>query len=507
MLGQRKVKTALISVYSKENILPLVELLNKFNIQIISTGGTKDFIEKHGFQTISVESITGYPSILDGRVKTLHPKVFGGILARRDNANDVKQLMEYDIMAVDMVVVDLYPFEETVKKGSTETEIIEKIDIGGVSLIRAAAKNFNDTLVVSDTSALTEIIDLLEKQNGETTIEQRKYFATQAFHTTAHYDSAIFSYFNDPQPIGFQKTYQSAFPLRYGENPHQKGVFYGNLWSNFEQLHGKQISYNNLLDLDAAIALINDFEQATVAILKHNNACGLASDDNIIEAWLKALAGDPISAFGGIIVVNRPIDHDLALEIDKIFFEIIIAPQFDDKAMEILQHKKNRIILRNNNLQLPEKQFRTVLNGVIEQDRDKKTESISDLQFITNIKPTDKEIDDLLFCNKIVKHTKSNAIVLVKNKQLLGSGTGQTSRVDAVKQAINKAKEFGFSLKDAVLASDAFFPFKDSIEIAHKEGINAFIQPGGSVRDEESIEFCNQNNIAMVFTGYRHFKH
>ncbi|HRW62231.1 MAG TPA: bifunctional phosphoribosylaminoimidazolecarboxamide formyltransferase/IMP cyclohydrolase [Bacteroidales bacterium] len=508
MSGLKKIKSALISVYDKGNLEPIINKLKSLDVKIYSTGGTKDFIEKLGVKVTAVEEITDYPSILGGRVKTLHPKVFGGILARRDNAGDIEQLSQYQIPEIDLVIVDLYPFEDTVASGAGEQDIIEKIDIGGISLIRATAKNFKDTLIVPSKSQYNSLLELLNTKYGESTIEERKRFAMEAFNVSSHYDTAIFNYFNESfqKPV-FKQSITEGEQLRYGENPHQKGFFFGNLNEVFEQLHGKQISYNNLLDIEAAVQLIGEFSDTTVAILKHNNACGLASRSNLVEAWNAALAADPVSAFGGIIISNKFIDMEAAIEIDKIFFEVIIAPSFDNDALEVLKKKKNRIILIQKQVDFPEVQYRSMLTGVLVQDRDLKMETENDLNPVTNLKPTSAEIDDLIFANKLVKHSKSNTIVLAKNKQLCASGVGQTSRVDALRQAIEKAGSFGFDLNGAVMASDAFFPFSDSVEIAHKAGIKAVIQPGGSVRDQESVDFCNQNQMSMVFTGTRHFKH
>ncbi|MBI9036447.1 MAG: bifunctional phosphoribosylaminoimidazolecarboxamide formyltransferase/IMP cyclohydrolase, partial [Bacteroidales bacterium] len=454
------------------------------------------------------EDVTSYPSILGGRVKTLHPKVFGGILHRRDNETDLQQIKQFDIPAIDLVIVDLYPFEKTVASTNEEATIIEKIDIGGISLIRGAAKNFKDVVIVPSANEYDDLITILEEQKGESTLIQRKEFAAKAFMVSSHYDTAIFNYFNGSFDINaFKLSIEESTVLRYGENPHQKGTFYGNLEEVFTQLHGKAISYNNLLDLDAGTNLIKEFDEPTVAILKHNNACGLASRDTLLQAWVDALSGDPISAFGGVILVNQEVDVQTAQEMNKLFFEIILAPSYSEEALEVLKAKKNRIILKMNTSDFPTKQFKSALNGVLEQEKDMRTETAEHMEAVTNIKPSQEEISDLIFANKIVKHTKSNAIVLTKNKQLIGSGVGQTSRVDALKQAITKAKEFGFDLNGAVLASDAFFPFADSVELAHKEGVKSIIQPGGSVRDKDSIDFCNANDMAMVFTGSRHFKH
>ncbi len=498
METSRKINNALISVYYKDNLDIVAKTLNDFGVQIYSTGGTKDFIEKLGINVNSVENLTGYPSILGGRVKTLHPKVFGGILARRSNEQDKKEVAEFEIPFFDLVVVDLYPFEETLKKpDSTVEEIIEKIDIGGVSLIRAAAKNFNDTLIVCDKLDFIELNEIVKNQNAESTISQRRKFATKAFETTSKYDTLIHNFFE-----GNKST-----PLRYGENPHQKGTFHGNLDDLLEQLNGKELSYNNILDIDAAINLISDFEDPTVAIIKHNNPCGVASRNSLINAWRDALAADPVSAFGGIIISNKKIDEETAVEMDKIFLEVLIAPDFDTAALKILQTKKNRIILKQKNTLPKTNLTRTVLNGKIEQDKDTIILKKEDLKLVTDNAANNSQIEDLLFADKIAKHTKSNTIAIAKNRQLLGIGCGQTSRVDALKQAIAKAKNFGFDLADSVMSSDAFFPFPDCVEIANNEGINSVIQPGGSIKDDSSIAYCNKNNMSMYFSGIRHFKH
>lgn len=496
MSEMKKVKSALISVYYKDNLEQIVKELDSLKVKIYSTGGTQSFIEKQGVKVTAVEELTSYPSILGGRVKTLHPKVFGGILSRRNEEADLQQLNEFEIPEIDLVIVDLYPFEETVKSDAGEQEIIEKIDIGGISLIRAAAKNFRDVAVVSSKNQYPQLLELLKKQNGELSLAQRKEFAREAFKISSNYDSAIHNYFANSE-----KT------LRYGENPHQNARFVGNLDEIITQIHGKEISYNNLLDIDAAINLINDFESTTFAILKHNNACGVASRSSLAEAWKAALEGDPVSAFGGVLVANREIDKETATEITKLFFEVIIAPSYSDEALAILKTKKNRIILIHKPSKLPNNQHRSVLNGVLVQEKDTKVESKADMKSVTNSKPTDEQYSDLVFANILVKHSKSNAIVLAKNKQLIASGVGETSRVDALKHAIEKAKHFKLNLEGAVMASDAFFPFADSVEIAHNEGIKAVVQPGGSIRDQETIDFCNNNEIAMVFTGIRHFKH
>lgn len=506
-MSQRKITNALISVFYKDGLDVLAETLNKLGVNIYSTGGTQEFIEKLGIKVNRVEDLTGYPSILGGRVKTLHPKVFGGILARRDHEQDQQEVKEFEIPFFDLVVVDLYPFEETVKSTSDEAKIIEKIDIGGVSLIRAAAKNFNDTTIICDKADFAGLSSILNTQNGETSIEQRRQFANKAFHTTSHYDGLIFQYFDQENPTAFKSSVNEAKVLRYGENPHQKGVYYGNLNELFTQEHGKELSYNNLLDVDAALNLINDFSEPTVAIIKHNNPCGLAVRSSISQAYLDALAGDPTSAFGGIIVANRPIDETTAHEIDKLFMEVLIAPAYEGKALEILKSKKNRILLTQTGKLAAGKQFRSILNGVVEQDKDAVILTRDNLKLVTAKAATDAQTSDLIFADIIVKHTKSNTIVLAKNNQLVGIGCGQTSRIDALKGAIAKAHEYGFDLKGAVMASDAFFPFPDCVEIAGNEGINAVTQPGGSIKDELSINYCNEHNMAMYFTGVRHFKH
>lgn len=507
MNSSRKLNNALLSVFYKDGLDILAKTLHKLGVNIYSTGGTQEYIEKLGIPVNRVEDLTGYPSILGGRVKTLHPKVFGGILARRDNAQDKQEVAAYEIPFLDLVVVDLYPFEETIQNTTDEFKIIEKIDIGGVSLIRAAAKNFNDTAIICDKADFGSLSDILEKQNGELSLDQRRGYAAKAFHVTSHYDGLIYQYFDKDSPANFKASVSPANTLRYGENPHQRGIFYGHLNRLFTQLHGKELSYNNLLDIDAALNLIADFDEPTVAIIKHNNPCGVASRENISAAWLDALAGDPVSAFGGIIVANQPIDEATAKEIDKIFMEVLIAPGFEGNALQILQSKKNRILLQQHGKLPQNKLYRSILNGVIEQDRDAVILKNSDLNLVTKHEATASQIQDMLFAEKIVKHTKSNTIVLAKNKQLIGIGCGQTSRVDALKGAITKAYAFHFSLKDAVMSSDAFFPFPDCVEIAGKEGINAVIQPGGSVKDDASISYCNENGMAMYFTGIRHFKH
>ncbi|MCK5137489.1 MAG: bifunctional phosphoribosylaminoimidazolecarboxamide formyltransferase/IMP cyclohydrolase [Bacteroidales bacterium] len=507
MDAQKQISNALISVFSKEGLDRIVKKIQDMGIAIYSTGGTHSFIENLGIPVTAVEDLTSYPSILGGRVKTLHPKVFGGILARRELQGDLEQLAEYQIPEIDLVIVDLYPFEDTVKSGSEDQEIIEKIDIGGISLIRAAAKNYKDVLVVASRDRYDPLLALLESGNGRTTLETRREYAAEAFNVSSHYDSEIFKYFDGDNKSSLKVSERKAKKLRYGENPHQEGLFYGDMDALFGQLHGKEISYNNLLDIDAAVGLINEFEETTFAILKHNNACGLASRERLVDAWNEALAGDPVSAFGGVLITNRPIDLETAEEMNKIFFEVVIAPEYDEDALQVLKQKKNRIILLQKETDLSDKSIRTILNGVILQDRDHATESEEDMKTVTSQKATTDQLADLVFANKIVKHTKSNAIVLVKNKQLAASGVGQTSRVDALKQSIEKALHFEFDLKGAVMASDAFFPFADSVEIAGNVGIAAVVQPGGSVRDQESIDYCDAHGMAMAFTGIRHFKH
>ncbi|OPZ98854.1 MAG: Bifunctional purine biosynthesis protein PurH [Bacteroidetes bacterium ADurb.Bin408] len=504
----KKIRSALVSVYHKEGLDALLQELHKNGVVFYSTGGTYDYITSLGLPAVKVEILTSYPSILNGRVKTLHPKVFGGILARRDVASDGMELTQYGIPEIDLVIVDLYPFEQTLAAGATHEDIIEKIDIGGISLIRAAAKNYNDVVIIPSSAYYNSFLDLLVAQKAATTTEQRQYFAAAAFAVSSHYDTAIFHYMNRQAGIpALRISSDHRNILRYGENPHQKGSFYGNQDEVFEKLNGKEISYNNLLDLDAALALINDFEETTFAIIKHNNACGIASRPTLSEAWDAALAGDPVSAYGGILVTNTIIDEETAKKINTLFFEIIAAPDYEKNSFEILKQKKNRVILKVKTTQFAPYTYRSALNGVLEQDRDNSTETKASLIPATTTIPTEAETEDLLFANKVVKHTKSNCIVLVKGKQLLASGTGQTSRVDALKQAIVKAKEFGFDLKGAVMASDAFFPFPDCVELAHREGITAVIQPGGSIHDKLSVDYCNKNSVAMVFTGIRHFKH
>ena len=506
----KAIKSALISVFHKDGLAPIVKKLDELGVTIYSTGGTEKFINELGINVVPVEETTSYPSILGGRVKTLHPKVFGGILNRQDHQGDIAEMQEYNIPQIDLVIVDLYPFEKTVASGAEEQDIIEKIDIGGISLIRAAAKNFKDTVIVSSMEQYDEFLNTISENDGATTLNERKKFAAKAFNISSHYDTAIFNYFNketDEATLKISET--NGKTLRYGENPHQKGFFFGDFNAMFTKLHGKELSYNNLLDVDAAVNLMNEFvgEAPTFAVLKHNNACGFAQRPTIKQAYLDALAGDPTSAFGGVLIANTTIDAATAEEIHKLFCEVVIAPGFDAEAEEVLKGKKNRILLVQKNTQLPETNVRTCLNGILVQDRNSVTDTVEGLEDKTTTLATNEQKEDLIFASKICKHTKSNTIVLVKNKQLCASGTGQTSRVDALNQAIEKANKFSFDLKGAVMASDAFFPFPDCVEIADKAGITAVIQPGGSIKDQLSIDYCNENNIAMVFTGTRHFKH
>jgi len=506
-MEKKKIKRALVSVYHKDKLDLIIRKLHADGVEFLSTGGTQSFIESLDIPCQAVEDLTGYPSILGGRVKTLHPKVFGGILTRRDNEQDNSQIEEYEIPEIDLVIVDLYPFEATVAAGADEPTTIEKIDIGGISLIRAAAKNYNDVVIVASQDQYQPLLDLISVNGSETSIEERRWFAKEAFAVSSHYDSAIFNYFDGEEESGFRQSQNNAKMLRYGENPHQRGIYFGNFDDMFEQLQGKEISYNNLLDIDAAVNLINDFDDITFAILKHNNACGIASKPMLVDAWNAALAGDPISAFGGVLITNAIIDKATAEEMNKIFFEVVIAPDYDLDAIEILSQKKNRIILILKDAKSKGKQFRSLLNGVLMQDKDTKTETADDLKVVTEKAPTSDEIEDLLFANKIVKHSKSNSIVLAKNKQLCASGVGQTSRVDALTHAIDKADAFKIDLNGAVMASDAFFPFPDCVQIAFEAGITSVIQPGGSIKDQDSINTCNQNGVSMVTTGFRHFKH
>jgi phosphoribosylaminoimidazolecarboxamide formyltransferase/IMP cyclohydrolase len=505
----KKINSALISVYHKDNLEPIIKLLHEHGVQLFSTGGTQKFIEDNGVPCTKVEDLTSYPSILGGRVKTLHPKVFGGILSRRDNDGDLNQMKEYEIPSIDMVVVDLYPFEATVASGACEQDIIEKIDIGGISLIRQRQKNFKDVLVVSSMEQYGEVEETLRNQACETSLRQRRLYAAKAFDISSDYDTAIFAYLNADGQIGrFKNSTRESKVLRYGENPHQNGIFYGNLNEMYDQIHGKELSYNNLVDIDAAECLIEDFEEETAfAILKHTNACGCATGASVKEAYLKAFEADPVSAFGGVLATNKVVDAPAAEELHKLFFEILSAPDFTEEALEILEKKKNRILLKKKKNLDSKKQFKSILNGVIEQDRDLKTDTLEDLKLATERAVTDEEKEALLFASKICKHTKSNTIVLAKKGQLIASGVGQTSRVDALRQAIEKASSFGLSLDGAVMASDAFFPFPDCVEIANDAGIKAVVQPGGSIRDKDSIDYCDKHQMAMVLTGTRHFKH
>ena len=509
-MEERKIKNALISVFNKDGLEPVVRKLDELGVNIYSTGGTQTFIEDLAIKVNRVEDLTSYPSILGGRVKTLHPKVFGGILSRRALTSDQQQLTEYEIPELDLVIVDLYPFEDTVASTNDEQAIIEKIDIGGISLIRAAAKNFKDVVIVPSMDQYGKVLAMLEQGNGTTTLTDRKELALEAFKVSSHYDSAISAYFNRDFNQEFIRLSESkSTGLRYGENPHQKASFHGDLDAMFDKLNGKELSYNNLLDVDAAVCLMEDFKSAapTFGILKHNNACGFATRSTVLEAWTDALAGDPVSAFGGILITNTEVDKATANEIHNLFFEVIIAPSYASDALEVLKQKKNRIILVKKDVELPNRMYRSSLNGILVQERDTKSETADNFESVTNKKPTAEQFEDMIFANKLVKHTKSNTIVLAKNGQLLASGTGQTSRVDALNQAINKARAFNFDLQGAVMASDAFFPFPDCVEIADKAGITAVVQPGGSIKDQLSIDYCNEHNLAMVVTGTRHFKH
>ncbi|MEM9820340.1 MAG: bifunctional phosphoribosylaminoimidazolecarboxamide formyltransferase/IMP cyclohydrolase [Bacteroidota bacterium] len=508
-MSAKKIKSALVSVFSKEGLDDIVKELDQQDVKLYSTGGTKRFIENLGIAVEAVENVTSYPSILDGRVKTLHPKVFGGLLARREEGH-LAELAEYDIPEIDLVIVDLYPFEATLAQTNEEAEIIEKIDIGGISLIRAAAKNYRDVVVVPSKAEYGMLLELLKDKQGFTDLGDRKELARRAFKVSSNYDVAIFNYFSDgSDDLVFKQSIHQARVLRYGENPHQKGVFYGNFEEMFEKLNGKAISYNNLVDIDAAVNLMAEFKDAapTFAVLKHTNACGTATRPTVLEAWKAALAGDSISAFGGILICNRTIDLATAEAIDKIFYEVLIAPDFAPDALEKLVQKKKRTLLKIKQFHVNQKTFKSMLNGVIEQDMDLSVETEADFKVVTKRAPEAAEIKDLLFANKCVKHLKSNTIVLIKDEQLIGMGCGQTSRVDALKQAIIKAKHFGFDLAGSVMASDAFFPFPDCVQIAHEAGINAVVQPGGSIKDQLSIDYCNENDMAMVMTGIRHFKH
>jgi phosphoribosylaminoimidazolecarboxamide formyltransferase/IMP cyclohydrolase len=505
---QKKIKSALISVYYKDGLETIIKLLNEKEITIYTTGGTQKFIEQAGIPCISIEWLTGVPSILGGRVKTLHPSVFGGILGRRDFDSDIQEMKQYNIPEIDLVIVDLYPFEETVKSTADEKLIIEKIDIGGPSMIRAAAKNFAYVLVIAEKNNYRDLEIILARQSAETSLEERREFASKAFDVCSGYDLAISNYFNKTDFLNPFVSERKV--LRYGENPHQKASFSGNLSEIFEQLHGKEISYNNLVDIDAAIQLMNEFnteekDKITFAIFKHMNVCGIAKRPNIKEAFDAALSGDPESAFGGVLAANSSINRTTAEVLNSFFFEVLIAPSFDADALELLQSKKNRILLRMKNFPEQTQMSKTILNGILSQDFDKG--NFAEWNEVGGRHSTAEEKEDLIFANLVCKHLKSNAIAIIKNNQLIGKGCGQTSRVDALRQAITKAKQFNFDLKDSVVASDAFFPFDDCVKISHEAGVCAFIQPGGSIRDKDSVVYCKANNLAMVITGTRHFKH
>ncbi|MFL2567554.1 MAG: bifunctional phosphoribosylaminoimidazolecarboxamide formyltransferase/IMP cyclohydrolase [Flavobacteriales bacterium] len=502
-----KIKNAIISVFNKDGLDEIIKKLAEFNIELYSTGGTENFIKSLNVKVNKIEDLTSYPSILGGRVKTLHPNVFGGILSRRGNDEDKQQLESYNIPEFDLVIVDLYPFEETVRNNLSHSEIIEKIDIGGISLIRAAAKNFNDVIVISQKKQYEKLLEHLKKEGPYTSLEMRKDYAASAFNISSHYDTMIYRYLNNEENKFFKESILESKELRYGENPHQKGLFHGNINEMFEQLNGKELSYNNLLDIDSAVNLMSEFQETTFAILKHNNACGLASRKILKNAFVDALAGDPVSAFGGVLITNQVLDLETAEEINKLFYEVLIAPGFSEEALDLLKTKSKRVLLKQKKLNLPKTQYRTILNGVLFQDKDLITDDISIMKTVTNIAPNEKELKDLVFASKICKHTKSNTIVFAKNQQLVASGVGQTSRVDALKQAVEKATNFNLNLVGSVMASDAFFPFPDCVELAKKSGITSVIQPGGSIKDNLSIEFCNNNYMSMVMTGTRHFKH
>jgi len=512
-MSSRPVRAALLSVYHKDRLGPLVQVLRQHGVTLYSTGGTQQFLESEGATVTAVEDLTGFPEVFGGRVKTLHPKVFGGILYRRHETGDIAQAEQHGIPPIDLVVVDLYPFEETVAGGAPEADVIEKIDIGGIALLRAAAKNYRDVLVVSSREQYAAVAKLLAAKNGATDLEDRRHYAAAAFATTSHYDTEIFKYVSQGTDLAANYATAAhpghATPLRYGENPHQAGTFYGDLGALFDQLHGKQLSYNNLVDVDAAVQLMREFADGApaVAILKHTNACGVALADTLHDAYLQALACDPVSAFGGVIIVNKEVDAATAAELSQLFFEVLIAPGFASDALPLLQSKKNRILLRQKPVEFPAKQVKTLLNGLIEQDADRQSETAADFRVVTQSAPTAEETAALEFAGKICKHTKSNTIVLARAGQLLASGVGQTSRVDALRQAIEKARAFGFDLQGAVMASDAFFPFPDCVEIASAAGIRAVVQPGGSIKDADSIRACDERGMAMVLTGVRHFKH
>lgn len=504
---EKQIKRVLVSVYHKEGLAEILAELHKEGVVFVSTGGTRSFIEDLGYPCEAVEELTQYPSMLGGRVKTLHPAILGGILARRDNPTDQEEITRYAIPLIDLIIVDLYPFEATVASGASAEEIIEKIDVGGISLIRGAAKNFADVVIVASQAQYAPLYNILKTQGAKTTLEQRRDFARQAFAVSSGYDAAIFRYFDNDGQTAFRPSFDNPKPLRYGENPHQRGVFFGDLSQSLEQLHGKELSYNNLQDIEAAIQLIQDFDAPSFAILKHNNACGFASADTILEAYVTALACDPVSAFGGVLVANRHIDLATAERINELFCEVLIAPSYAPEALEVLKSKKNRIILIQKQRIETKWNYRSMLGGVLQQEADLAVERREDCKVVTRVQPSEEQIEEMLFAAKLVKHSKSNAIVLAKGRRLLASGVGQTSRVDALKQAIEKARSFGFDLEGAVMASDAFFPFPDCVEIAAEAGIKAIIQPGGSVRDEESVAKADDLGIAMLVTGVRHFKH
>jgi len=509
MSGTKPIRNALISVYHKEGLDTIIKLLDKHKVTMYSTGGSLDYIKSLGAKAVPVENLTGYPSILDGRVKTLHPKIFGGILARREE-NHLAQLTQYDIPPIDLVIVDLYPFEDTVRSTNDEATIIEKIDIGGISLIRAAAKNFNDVVIVPSQEDYGNLKYLLETKGAKSSLEDRQHFATRAFRVSSHYDKHIYEYFNrEGEDLSLKISVHSGMPLRYGENPHQEAIFFGELETNFYKLNGKELSYNNLVDVDAAVALMGEFKNSdpTFAILKHTNACGVATRATVNQAWKDALAADPVSAFGGVLICNKTIDEETAKEINELFYEVLIAPSFAPEALALLNAKKNRILLQLHTYPQAHQQVKSILDGFIVQDQNQITEDLMTIKEATSRTPTKEEMSDLLFANKCVKHLKSNGIALVRNNQLLGMGCGQTSRVDSLKQAILKAHAFGLDLKGSVMASEAFFPFPDCVEIADKAGITAVIHPGGSVKDQDSIDYCNKAGMAMLITGFRHFKH
>jgi len=508
-MATRKIKSALISVFHKDGLDEIINLLDQYDVTIYSTGGTQKFIESHGVKVERVEDLTSYPSILDGRVKTLHPKVFGGILARRDE-DHLGQLAKYDMPEIDLVIVDLYPFEDTVKSTDDEEAIIEKVDIGGIALIRGAAKNFNDVVIVPSKNEYPMIQKILAEQNAESTLADRKELARRAFKVSSHYDTAIFNYFDrDSDDVSFKHSLIDSQVLRYGENPHQQGIFFGELDTMFEKISGKELSFNNLVDVDAAVNVMSEFVDSdpTFAVLKHTNTCGIATRSTVLEAWHAALAGDPVSAFGGILISNTTVDLATAEEINKLFYEVVIAPEFDQDAINLLTKKKKRVLMKINRWHVNNKSFKSILNGVIQQDTDKSMESSDKMECVTDAQATPQKLSDLEFANKCVKHLKSNTIVLVKNNQLLGMGCGQTSRVDALRQAISKATAFGFDLEGCVMASDAFFPFPDCVEIAHDAGTAAVVQPGGSIKDNLSVDYCNSKGMPMLMTGIRHFKH